>query len=229
MTDIHSHVLPGMDDGSRSVEESLAMLSAAAAQGIDRIACTSHFYPDENSPRRYLERRAQSLELLRPALPPDAPELLPGAEVYYFDGLSRNDDVPALRIEGTQLLLLEMPFGAWSERMIEEVWRLNERRGVTVVLAHIERYFHWNRPAIFERLRGRGVLMQCNASFFLGRLSSLKAKSMLRRGEIDFIASDCHNTSSRPQQLGMALERLNEGDRARLMQTEREHIAYATV
>lgn len=82
MIDLHTHILPGMDDGSRDVLESLAMLEASAAQGVGLVAATPHFYAEENSPERFLSRRAEAAQRLRAALRPGLPEIRLGAEVH---------------------------------------------------------------------------------------------------------------------------------------------------
>ena len=83
--DFHSHVLPGIDDGSRSVEESIAMLQAEAAQGIRHVVATPHFYPHHDSPEHFLEKRREAEEALRREMKhhPGLPELSIGAEVYF--------------------------------------------------------------------------------------------------------------------------------------------------
>ena len=215
--DLHSHLLPGMDDGSKSVEQSLEILSASWAQGIRVMAATSHFYPSENSPEQYLERREHSLQKLAGSLEPDMPVLLPGAEVYYFEGISSAKGIDALKITGTPLLLLEMPFGPWTDRMIGDIMALADQPGMRVLLAHIERYMRWQKKYVWDDLRDYGVLMQSNAEFFLTWQTKRKAIRMLRDGKIHFIASDTHNTSSRPQRLGEALKVIGEEGRKILL------------
>ena len=232
MVDIHSHVLPGIDDGSRSVEQSLEMLRASADQGIHTIAATSHFYPSECSPRRFLRRRAQSAERLFEALDQQkakVPQILLGAEVYYFDGISTSDEVESLRIEGTPLLLLAMPFTPWTDRMVAEVERLNERRGICVLLAHVERYFRFRSDSVFRELLDCGVLMQSNAEFFLNRWTRRKAVKMLRREELHFIGSDCHNMTSRAPCIGAALDLLAPAERERLEFISSDYLSALTV
>ena len=206
MIDLHSHVLPGMDDGSKSVEESLEILRASQAQGVRIMAATSHFYPHENSPHQYLHRRHRALAALEEAMEPGMPRLLPGAEVYYFDGISRTEDVGELHIRGTNLLLLEMPFSHWTDRMVAEIKDLNDMPGLRVLLAHIERYMQWQKPKVWDELLEYGVLMQSNAEFFLSWRTKRKATRMLKERRIHFIASDTHNTASRAQRIGEALE-----------------------
>lgn len=216
MIDFHSHVLPGMDDGSKSVEESLAMLEVSAGQGISYMAATSHFYPMENSPERFLARRAAAAERLRCAWKPGLPELLLGAEVYFFEGMSGVQELDALRLEGTELLMVEMPFSPWTERMVKELLAVHERRGITVMLAHIERYFRYQPKGIWDDLRDRGILMQSNAEFFLSWRTKRKACRMLAEGKIHLLGSDSHNMSARPPRLGEALSAVGEHGRRKL-------------
>lgn len=210
MIDIHSHILPGMDDGSRSVEESVRMLEASARQGVKYIAATSHFYATENSPEQFLRRRAAAAALLQAAWQPQFPQLALGAEVYYFDGISRTEKLDRLKLENTGLLLLEMPFSAWSGRMVTEILDIQSRRDTTVLLAHIERYIAFQKPAVWRELLDSGVRMQCNAEFFLSWKTKRKALRMLRQGEIHFLGSDCHNMTTRPPRLGDAMEVINK-------------------
>lgn len=106
MLDIHSHILPKMDDGSSSVEESLKLLRTSAEQGITEIAATPHFYASQYSPQKFLERRAACAARLQEALTPDLPRVYLGAEVCYFDGVSRIDELEALWLQNTNILLL---------------------------------------------------------------------------------------------------------------------------
>lgn len=213
MIDIHSHILPGMDDGSRSVEESLAMLEASAVQRIGCIAATPHFYAEENSPEGFLARRAASAERLYQVWRPGLPELKLGAEVCYFEGISRCKGIERLCIEGTGLLLLEMPFCQWSYHMLHEVWELQTRPEVTVLLAHIERYLRRQGADVWRALAEWGVLNQCNASFFLDWRTRPRALRMLWSGQIHLLGSDCHNMEERPPRLGEALTVLGKRGR----------------
>lgn len=210
MIDVHSHVLPGIDDGSKSLEESLRMLAASAEQGITYMAATPHFYPSETSPEQFLDRRNRAAERVRSVWQPAFPRLLLGAEVYYCDGISQAEEIEALRIEGTSLLLLEMPFQTWSRRMTAEIRALHNRPGCTVVLAHIERYLRYQKRAVWDKLLDAGVLMQSNASFFLRWGTKHRAVHMLDAGRIHLLGSDCHNMAERPPRVGEALALLGE-------------------
>ena len=206
MLDIHSHILPKMDDGSSSVEESLKLLRTSAEQGITEIAATPHFYASQYSPQKFLERRAACAARLQEALTPDLPRVYLGAEVCYFDGVSRIDELEALWIQNTNILLLEMPFEKWSRRMADEVAEIQNRRDTQVLLAHIERYLPFHNSDALQALRAQGVKMQCNALFFLSWRTKRKAVKMLQRGEINALGSDCHNMTTRPPRLGEAIQ-----------------------
>ena len=221
MIDVHSHVLPNMDDGSRSVEESLALLRLSAAQGIACVAATPHFYAEDNSPAEFLKRRAASAAELRSRWEPGLPRLLLGAEVCCFEGMSRVSELDALRIEGTELLLLELPFQPWTDRLVREVLAMQERSGVTVVLAHVERYLPGQTDA-WNILTDAGVLTQCNAGFFLRWRTRRRAVRLLNQGRIHFMGSDCHNMAIRPPRMGDALEAINTGARGMLEKNIRD-------
>lgn len=204
MIDWHSHILPKMDDGSKSVEESLELLSMLSAQGVDTVIATPHFYANDESVDRFLERRAECYGRLCDALPDGVPKILLGAEVSYYSGISRLEGLSRLCIEGTDLLLLEMPFTHWSDSVIREVIEIATQRSVTVILAHIERYIDMQSGGVFDELREYGVLMQVNASFFCRMTTKRHACKLLAKGKIQLIGSDTHNVSHRPPMLDAA-------------------------
>ena len=119
MMDFHSHILPGADDGSRSVEESLAMLKMAAEQGVRHMVATPHFYAHHDDPAAFLERRAEAWQRLAEAMTrqPGLPDISLGAEVYFFRGISQSDVMEDLIIQGTRCLLVEMPESPWTDLM----------------------------------------------------------------------------------------------------------------
>lgn len=210
MLDFHMHVLPGIDDGSQDVETSLEMLRRTGADNIDTVAATPHFYAEENSPKTFLARRAAAYERLMSAAEaqPDfeaMPRIRLGAEVRYFGGMSHTEELDSLCLSGTELLLLEMPFVPWNERMLRDVEDIG-RRGIQVVAAHIERYMDIQSRKIMGRFMDMGLLIQTNASFFLNRRTGRKALRMLAEGRIHFLGSDSHNVTTRPPDLGPALD-----------------------
>lgn len=202
--DVHTHILPEMDDGSKSVSESIEMLTEEKRQGVQTVALTPHYYAFENSPQEFLQRRDTAWEKLKADLNDDFPEILLGAEVQYFEGISRVEEISQLCIGNTGLLLLEMPFSRWSERVIQEVLSLNCRGDVKIILAHIDRYFSLQPKDIWKRLSMSGIFMQLNAGVFLNWKTRRKAMPLLKSGMIQFIGSDCHNMGDRPPDIMQA-------------------------
>lgn len=211
ITDMHSHILPALDDGSKSVEESLTMLRALAEQGIRRVTATPHFYAHRTEPHRFLEKRARSWQALQEAMAAETglPEVKLGAEVYFFHGMSESDALKALTIDGKRCILTEMPLGPWTESMYRELVNIRQKQDLIPIVAHVDRYIAPLRTGgIPERLEQLPVLVQANADFFLRRGTAPMALRMLRRGQIQLLGSDCHNLTDRAPRLGEAVERI---------------------
>lgn len=206
MIDWHSHILPAMDDGCRNTEESLLLLEDLRSQGVDTVVATPHFYANDESVNCFLERREKSFESLKSQLPENAPKILLGAEVRYYPGISRMENLEKLHISGSNLLLLEMSVTKWTEYTIRELIELSGLGGITFILAHIERYLRLQHRSVWERLYESGILMQSNADFFVELMSRHKALSMLQNNLINFIGSDCHNTSTRQPHIKKAFD-----------------------
>lgn len=208
MIDLHSHILPGMDDGSADTEESLWLLDELARQGVTLVAATPHFYATREYPEEFLRRREQSVAQLLPRIHPAHPTIRLGAEVHYFEGISRAAGLERLCVEGTPLFLLEMPYGAWSGSMVDEVLEMNRMSEVTVVLAHVERYFAYQPKRLWDDLAANGVLFQTNAEPLTRWLKARRTLRLFREQRIHFLGSDCHNRQERPPCLSQARARI---------------------
>ena len=193
MVDIHSHILPEMDDGSKSEEESLKMLRMLSEQGVGCVVATPHFYANNESVSTFLKRRAKSHDSIRSFTQEGFPEILLGAEVRYYEGISHMDNLSELCIQGTDVLLLEMYSGRWGTMVIRELIDMAATRKMTLVLAHIERYMQYQPEETFETLLDNGVLMQINASYVTNLFTRHKALKMLRDENVHFLGSDCHD------------------------------------
>ena len=211
MVDFHSHVLPGVDDGSPDVETSIAMLRMAAEQGITHVVATPHFYARHDDPRRFLNRRARAEAALREEMSrhEGLPQVLIGAEVAFFRGISHSEFLPELTIRGKRDILIEMPPGPWPEeyfRELEAIWR---KWDMMPMIAHIDRCISpFRTHGIPERLSRMPVYVQANAEFFLERRTANMALRMLKADRIHLLGSDCHNLSDRKPNLGQALEKI---------------------
>ena len=209
LIDFHSHVLPGIDDGSKSVEMSIQMLRVEAQQGIGHVVATPHFYPQYDTPERFLKRRAAAEIALREEMQKHTglPELSVGAEVYYFPGISDSEGISELTIDQKRCILVEMPTSTWTEAMYRELEGLYVKRDLVPIIAHIDRYIgRFSNHGILNRLERLPVLIQANAEFFLERYTSSLALRMLKKEEIHLLGSDCHDLSSRKPNLQDALD-----------------------
>lgn len=202
ITDFHTHILPGIDDGAKNVEVSLKMLKASSAQGVQCMVATSHFYAMHNRIEAFLEKRQQAWETLEARMTPGLPRILLGAEVAFFRGISRAEGLEALKIQGTDCMLLEMPFRQWSEDDLDEVADLIEDRGFTIVLAHIERYMvmRENRDYV-EQLMDMPLKVQINAEGLLDWHQRGKLVKLVRDRRVHLLGSDCHGARHRPPNL----------------------------
>lgn len=209
MIDFHSHILPAMDDGSKNEQESIAMLTELKNQGITRVIATPHFYANGESVSAFLSRRQKSFEKLN--LNSDFPQVVLGAEVRYYEGISRLADLTKLCISGTDLLLLEMPSAKWTDFVIKELISLASNGNITLVLAHIERYIFMQPKSVFADLLNSGVLMQINASFINGFFTRRKALKLLGSDMAHFVGSDCHNTTDRAPEMKSAVSHITKG------------------
>jgi protein-tyrosine phosphatase len=210
MIDWHSHILPAMDDGSRDVDESLLMLELLEQQAVKTVIVTPHFYANEESVDEFLDRRRRSFKSLSSAMGEKQIQLLCGAEVRYYPGIGRMKDLEKLTIEGTNLLLLEMPMGKWTEATVQELTKLSATCGLKIVMAHIDRYLGFIDLKTVYRLCECGVMMQVNSSFFDRVGTRRKALKMLDSGLIHFVGSDCHNLTTRPPKMGSAYAQVDK-------------------
>lgn len=202
LIETHCHILPGIDDGARNIETSLAMIERLQMQGAKKIVLTPHYYSDTISLDDFLRSRDESFNALLKALPSGSPELIPAAEVYISQYLFNNDNIKDLCIGSTNYVLIEHPFSSpFEEVEYDRLMNLYCDYGVKPILAHIERY-----RAIMEdsdKLQDfieMGCLTQVNISSFADAPRGIRKKLVkyLNNGLIHFIGSDCHNLDSRP-------------------------------
>ncbi len=219
--DFHSHILPGVDDGSHSVEESLAMLRMEAEQGVSHVVATPHFYANNDTPERFLKRRAEAWERLQAAMANEAelPEITLGAEVYYFPGISNCEALPQLTIGNKPFMMIEMPWTSWTQSMYQELEGIYEKTGITPIIAHIDRYISpFHTHGILKRLEQMLVLVQANGSFFLQSSTASMAMRMLKDNQIQLLGSDCHNLNDRKPNLGTVVQKIEKRLSASVME-----------
>lgn len=208
MIDIHSHILPGMDDGSKDIETSISMLNSLKKSGVDEVIATPHFYPYKENPESFISRREIAKETLGD-ISETGVNIRLGAEVYYYDGIDfmEDDVLYELCAGGTKHILIEMPFSAWTRRMTDSILGICRNGQIRPVLAHIERYIGFGENLnLIKQLKSYGVLTQVNTSAFEGLFAKNKMIRLINSGIVDFIASDAHNNGVRKQEFDKAFD-----------------------
>lgn len=197
-TDLHTHILPKMDDGSADLQMTLSMLDSLEGQGVTRICATSHYYVEKESVEAFAERRKAAIEQIIGAGKASACRIIPGAEVTYYRGISEAGQLDLLCMQGTKSLLLEMPFMEWNRYQVEEVISLVLDRGYHVILAHPERFlFSSHNEHYIEKLTELPISLQVNADTLLHLRTRRKGFWLLQMTDSPLLGSDCHNTGKR--------------------------------
>ncbi len=193
--DIHTHILPGIDDGSKDVETSVKQLKIMADLGVTDVICTPHFITNfyENG----LKKRIHAAEKLSKAL---EKEKVPirihlGSEVLLDSKSLENIKLEKLNIQGTNYVLVESEMIAFPADFTEILYYL-VKAGYTPILAHPERYNEVKKdPNIIENFLHRNVLIQINSRSLLGdygKEAENAAWHLLHNGWVHFLASDNH-------------------------------------
>lgn len=198
MFDCHSHILPAIDDGSRSVEESMSMLRKFGGEGVKAILATPHFYPDTKI-EEFLVKREDALGELVETMREcgeEIPRVLKGAEVLLSVDTPKLPDLEKLCIEGTKYILIELPYVNWSEWVYQAIYNIIANRGLIPILAHIERYERVvSDISKINRLLEMDVVVQVNAYSLLGSKRSL-ALRLIKNNMVHVLGSDAHRAKT---------------------------------
>jgi len=194
--DMHSHLLPGIDDGAKTMEDSLALIRSLSAMGYTRLITTPHIYKEyyPNTPDIILGK----LEQVRQAVAEAQIDVTIDASAEYFldehfEQLMEADLL--LPLPGNHLLV-EMSFFAPYPKLHDVIFRLRTR-GYRPILAHPERYLYYAGDIEqFENIRNYGCLLQVNLLSLIGHYGKpikTLAFKLLERGWVDFLGTDMHH------------------------------------
>jgi len=190
--DFHAHILPGADHGSHHTSDALAQLELIRQNGTDIVVATPHFYPDADNPERFFARRAAAAERLLSRRTSEFPRVLIGAEVAVCPFLEQmgKERLSGLCVQGTDVILLEMPTREWDSTLIATVQAIR-KLGFTTVLAHIDRYpFEQVRRLLEDKF-----LAQINASALFRLFGSSRYAQLLASEQIVALGSDLHGSA----------------------------------
>ena len=214
MIDIHTHVIPNVDDGSPNLETSLEMIKHEISIGVDTIYCTPHhiYHRYEKS----VEEISKAFQTLKEAV---EKEKLPiklylGQEICYThreDILSMLKAGKLLTLNNTNRVLLEFSFTREPEDLLDILYNFSIN-GYEVIIAHVERY-EWISYDKVVALINEGAKIQINSNSYLG-LTTWKekrfVKKLLKKGLVDYVASDTH--SFRPSTLDKSYKKIKNPD-----------------
>lgn len=214
-TDIHCHILPGVDDGARSREETAGILQHAYAEGIRRMIATSHYNPSVFAYTKTAYEAGYAVAVDLGKRFPEPMQIYTGHEIFYTGAevLDALDCKEALTLAGSDYVLVEFAI-YWPYDHILNAVRTIAMRGYIPIIAHVERYdCLYHHAERIEELIAFGAYIQMNASFVTTR-HSFKTKRflnrLLSRGDIHFIATDAHDTQHRPADIRACAETLTK-------------------
>lgn len=210
MIDFHTHILPGIDDGSRSYEESKKMLLEAKNAGVDKIISTSHYALDCYEIPEY--KRLELINELNDE--EDLPKITLGSEIFItYNVIDLLKEYKASTINGTQYILLELPLKSYFPNLKDTINKLKENN-YKIIIAHPERYscVQKNFNFLYE-LQELGILFQSNYGSILG-IYGMKAKfvmkKMLKKQLVSFLGSDVHRENTIYPKLNKAIEKISK-------------------
>ena len=212
MIDIHHHLLPGLDDGARTLDVSLAMVEMAIADGITHIACTPHashhyFFDPEHNAAVFAELQ----DAVNQKFGDQAITLGLGCDFHLmFDNIEDAQRHPTrYTINGHNYLLVEFPDTAISPNTAQTFYQLS-LSGMTPIITHPERNpILARQPERMVEWLKAGALIQITASSLTGRFGPMAEQSagwLIDHQWVNFIATDAHNTQSRPPLLRAAFD-----------------------
>ena len=208
MTDLHTHILFGLDDGPHDINESISLLKECAFSGIKKVAATSHYYSSTTPYESFVSRRNRRVQALNEEIQNQNIDvkILPGAEVYMSEFLLNLKSLDELKYGNSDYVLLEIPRTELErDAIIPFIEQLISYFGIKPIIAHVERYpFLLASKANLELLNQMGCLLQVDAESVLSGsplFVKMRVLSLIKKGYIDIIASDCHDLSARPQNL----------------------------
>ena len=199
MVDFHTHILPGIDDGSDSIATTKMMLETMREQNIHTIVATPHFAPRDEDIYEFLERRQKAVEEVTHHL--EGIKLSPAAEVKYCRNMSKVEGIQKAAIGELGYILVEMTYREWNRQVVDDVIAIMDNTGLVPILAHVDRYWNKDTNKYFDRFLDAGVLMQLNVSAFDSFWERRRFIKLISEGKIHLLGSDCHNMTKRKPNL----------------------------
>ena len=201
VVDIHTHILPGIDDGAKNWDMCLKMINRSWDFGVRKIIATPHYLPWRNvTPADKIQQLCREAEEKAKSRLGKPMKIYPGSELYYHSELiDKLDEGKVLTLAGSRYILVEFGMDVPYRELYQGLSRLRMEQ-YHPILAHVERYRCLRKPGRLEEVKKTGALFQMNQKAFQKGLldeTGRWSRQRLMQGEIDFIASDMHNLTSR--------------------------------
>lgn len=208
MLDIHSHILPGVDDGSKSLDESVKILEMMKEQGITDVIATPHFYAFRENLEEYLKKIQYSYNQLKSYIEGmNLPNVFLGTEVLYYYNIGESESVYNFTFGNTMYLLLELTNSSIGADLFKDIRNLRDKKGIIPVIAHIERYHKSsNFRKLLKFIDKEHILAQVNASSLFDSNYSKITLKLIKKGYITYIATDSHSATGRIPMMNRALK-----------------------
>ncbi len=196
-------MLPGIDDGSKSYEETEKICKMLKEQGVNSIIATPHFYADSNDPVAFLLKRDKAFETIKTLA--KEYNIRKGAEVRYFSGIGRSEDIEKLTLEDSGFMLLELTEKRINDFVINDIMQLKSRN-IRPIIAHLNRHREFRDEGFIEFCNINNIPIQINTECLFNRWTRKRALDLIATGRVQFLATDCHDCEKRKPDMGEAVD-----------------------
>lgn len=224
MIDIHSHILPNVDDGSKDIEITISMLKTAYRSGTTKIVATPHY--NKHYKFSTYSKTIEMVDKLREAIKPYniGIEIYHGQEIYYYEDIIEKYKQNLIgTINNTRYMLVELPIEKYESSSLNVLYELM-LQGVKVILAHPERYKAFiKNPTLINEFAREGFLFQMNSASiegYFGRDVKKTCEIFLNSGVYSFLGSDAHGNVSRITDMSECINIIEQQDKQIILDFE---------
>ena len=179
--DIHSHILPAVDDGAKNLNEALKILKLMQKQGITDVIATPHFYPSEHNFEEFSFFTNKAFdELSKTSESRKLPKIYKGCELLYFKGIGLSDELNRFCLNDSNYLLLELTDNVINTSLFDDLLKIKNNSNIIPIIAHAERYFGAKKYRKFIKfLKSNNIPLQINADSVLNPVFNKPIKMLI--------------------------------------------------
>lgn len=208
LLDIHSHILPNVDDGAKNIDESICLLKDMLSQGITDVIATPHFYPHLDSLENFKQKTSAAFNRLKKITENEnLPNIYLGCEVLYYSGISKVPAITNFTLNNSNYILLELNPHLINRTLQSEILHLKTQVGLIPIIPHIERYYKAKGfKDLIQFISENKILTQLNATSLFNKRYNKVIDKLFSENIITFIATDTHSLEKRPPLMKPALD-----------------------